>query len=210
MTWNFVRISASLSALCTNFNWFVIGIEFLAKFYPILMKGPCLLKATTDTFTIYLNIVSPPEVGILVYLNIVKKFAKFCWHLYLLRHRATAGHRAHVRPVWMQSILAASVSGIFLTPFFCELEKWSNHKHKRKLYSEEFLSGSSQSLLSQLTLLRLHMKISSSLLFLSNIPRQTLVPAWWTIDMMSSILFQFWHWYRPTPLAVKVLHTFQL
>ena len=62
-----------------------------------------------------LNIVSPPEVRTLVYLNIVKEFAKFCWHLYLLGHRATAGHRAHVRPVWMQSILAASVSGIFLT-----------------------------------------------------------------------------------------------
>ena len=37
MMWNFVRISASLSALCTNFNWFDIGIAFLAKFYPILM-----------------------------------------------------------------------------------------------------------------------------------------------------------------------------
>ena len=37
MTWNFVRISASLSALCTNFYLFDIGIAFLAKFYPILM-----------------------------------------------------------------------------------------------------------------------------------------------------------------------------
>ena len=37
MTWNFVRISASLSALCTNFVRFVIGTAFLAKFYPILM-----------------------------------------------------------------------------------------------------------------------------------------------------------------------------
>ena len=32
MTWNFVRISASLSALCTNFYLFDIGIVFLAKF----------------------------------------------------------------------------------------------------------------------------------------------------------------------------------
>ena len=37
MTWNFVRIPASLSALCTNFYLFDIGIAFLAKFYPILM-----------------------------------------------------------------------------------------------------------------------------------------------------------------------------
>ena len=37
MTWNFVRISASLSALCTNFYLFDIGIAFLAKCYPILM-----------------------------------------------------------------------------------------------------------------------------------------------------------------------------
>ena len=37
MTWNFVRTPASLSALCTNFYLFDIGIAFLAKFYPILM-----------------------------------------------------------------------------------------------------------------------------------------------------------------------------
>ena len=37
MTSKFVRISASLSALCTNFYLFDIGIAFLAKFYPILM-----------------------------------------------------------------------------------------------------------------------------------------------------------------------------
>ena len=37
MTWNFVRISASLSAQCKNFYLFDIGIAFLAKFYPILM-----------------------------------------------------------------------------------------------------------------------------------------------------------------------------
>ena len=35
MMWNFVRISATLSALSTNIDRFVIGIAFLKKIYPI-------------------------------------------------------------------------------------------------------------------------------------------------------------------------------